>query len=179
MCLDLQKPSQMAQELKSNLKPNIKTYSSAPVAKKTKNVWHTSILFTATVNLPNSAFCISKTTKPISTKFIYFPAGWASWSHLLTTQTPMDARQAREWGVSKSRPLNLRRLYRMHHQCYGSENFSQYFHAITSGQFWKILNRSNIGEFVINSTSGCNCNNYKLNNNNYTLNNNLEWKQCF
>ena len=42
-------------------------------AKKTKeDVRHTSVLFIGTVKLPNSAFCISKTTKPISTKFIYF-----------------------------------------------------------------------------------------------------------
>ena len=30
------------------------------------------MLFTGTIKLPNSTFCISKTTKPISTKFIYF-----------------------------------------------------------------------------------------------------------
>ena len=29
------------------------------------------------------------------------------WSCLQTTQAPMDARQACEWGLSKSRPLNL------------------------------------------------------------------------
>ena len=34
-------------------------------------------------------------------------------------------------------------------------------------------NWSNIDELVINNTSGCNCNNHKLNNNNYHLNNNL------
>ena len=51
----------------------IKTHSSVSAAKKTKkDVWHTSVLFTGTAKLPNSAFCISKTTKPISTKFIYF-----------------------------------------------------------------------------------------------------------
>ena len=32
-------------------------------------------------------------------------------------------------------------------------------------------NRSNVDELVINSTSGCNCNNHKLNNN-------VAWKQC-
>ena len=43
------------------------------MAKKTKeDVRHTSVLFTGTVKLLNSAFCISKSTKPISTKFIYF-----------------------------------------------------------------------------------------------------------
>ena len=43
------------------------------MAKKTKkDLRHTSVLFTSTTKLPNSAFCISKTTKPISTKFIYF-----------------------------------------------------------------------------------------------------------
>ena len=51
----------------------IKTHSSVSAAKKTKeDVWHTSVLFTGAVKLPNSAFCISKTTKPISTKFTYF-----------------------------------------------------------------------------------------------------------
>ena len=42
-------------------------------AKKTKeDAWHTSVLYTSTVKLPNSAFCISKTIKPISIKFIHF-----------------------------------------------------------------------------------------------------------
>ena len=51
----------------------IETHSSVSVAKKTKDVQHTSVLFTGTINLPNSAFCISKTAKPISTKLIYIP----------------------------------------------------------------------------------------------------------
>ena len=34
-------------------------------------------------------------------------------------------------------------------------------------------NWNNVDEFVINRTSGCNCNNYKLNNNNNTLINKL------
>ena len=51
----------------------IKTHSSVSAAKKTKeDARHTSVLFTGTVKLPNSAFCISKTTTPISTKFTYF-----------------------------------------------------------------------------------------------------------
>ena len=51
----------------------IKTHSSVSVAKKTKkDMRHTSVLFTGTAKLPNSAFCISKTTKLTSTKFIYF-----------------------------------------------------------------------------------------------------------
>ena len=51
----------------------IKTHSSVSASKKTKkDMQHTSVLFTGTAKLPNSAFCISKTTKPISTKFIYF-----------------------------------------------------------------------------------------------------------
>ena len=50
----------------------IKTHSSVSAAKKTKeDVQHTSVLFTGTVKLPNSAFCISETTMPISTKFTY------------------------------------------------------------------------------------------------------------
>ena len=49
------------------------TVGSVSVAKKTKeDVRHTRMLFTGTVKFPNSAFCISKTTKPISTKFILF-----------------------------------------------------------------------------------------------------------
>ena len=51
----------------------IKTHSSVSAAKKTKkDVQHTSVLFTGTIKLPNSAFCISKTPTPISTKIIYF-----------------------------------------------------------------------------------------------------------
>ena len=50
-----------------------KTHSSVSTAKKTKeDMRHTNVLFTGTVKLPNSAFCISKTTIPISTKFTYF-----------------------------------------------------------------------------------------------------------
>ena len=51
----------------------IKTHSSVSVAKKTKeDARHRSVLFTGIVKLPNSAFCISKTAKSISTKFTYF-----------------------------------------------------------------------------------------------------------
>ena len=50
----------------------IKTHSSASAAKKKEDMRHTSLLFTGTIKLPNSGFCISKTTKLISTKFIYF-----------------------------------------------------------------------------------------------------------
>ena len=49
------------------------TVASVPADKKTKeDMQHTSVLFTGTIKLPNSAFCISKTTESISTKFIYF-----------------------------------------------------------------------------------------------------------
>ena len=41
-------------------------HGSMSAAKKTKDAWRTSVLFTVTIKLPNSAFCISKTTKPIS-----------------------------------------------------------------------------------------------------------------
>ena len=48
-------------------------HSSVSAAKKSKeDVRHISVLFTGTVKFPDSAFCISKTTKLISTKFIYF-----------------------------------------------------------------------------------------------------------
>ena len=51
----------------------IRAHSSVSVAKKTKeDTRHTGALFTGTIKLPNSAFRISKTTKPISTKFTYF-----------------------------------------------------------------------------------------------------------
>ena len=60
--------------------------------------------------------------------------------------------------------------YQMHHQCYGSEKFSQHNNAIKSGGF---LNQSNVDELVINSTSGCYYENYSLGNNNYKLNNSL------
>ena len=51
----------------------IKTHSSVSAAKKPKeDARHTSVLFTGTVKLPNSAICTSKNTLPISTKFTYF-----------------------------------------------------------------------------------------------------------
>ena len=53
-------------------KNDIRTHSSVSAAKKAKDAQHTSVLFTGAAKLPNSAFCISKTTKLISTKFIYF-----------------------------------------------------------------------------------------------------------
>ena len=36
----------------------------------------------------------------------------ASWSHLQTTRAPVDARLARERGLSKSRPFNLWQWYK-------------------------------------------------------------------
>ena len=51
---------------------DIKIHSRVSAAKKTKDMQNTSVLFTGTVKLPNSAFRISKTTKLISTKFIHF-----------------------------------------------------------------------------------------------------------
>ena len=41
----------------------------------------------------------------------------------------------------------------MHHQCYGSENFSQDYHVIKADCFERFLNLSNVDESVINSTS--------------------------
>ena len=53
--------------------PFFKTHSSVSAAKKTKEeAQHTSVLFAGTVKLPNSTFCISKTTKLICTKSLYF-----------------------------------------------------------------------------------------------------------
>ena len=40
--------------------------------RKQQNTCDTNVLFTGRTNLPNSAFCISKTAKLISTKFICF-----------------------------------------------------------------------------------------------------------
>ena len=52
---------------------SLSRHSSVSATKKTKkDVQHTSVLFTGNIKLLNSAFHISKTTKPISTKFIYF-----------------------------------------------------------------------------------------------------------
>ena len=43
----------------------------------------------------------------------WFPAAvWAIWSHLQTTRASVDARQAHEWSLSKSRPLNLWQWYK-------------------------------------------------------------------
>ena len=60
--------------------------------------------------------------------------------------------------------------YRMHHQCYRSEIFPNTIILLKVNRFEGFSNRSNVNEFVINSMSGCNCNNYKLNNSNCTLN---------
>ena len=49
------------------------TVAIVSAAKKTKeDAQHTSVLFTGTMKLPNSDFCIFKTTMTISIKFIYF-----------------------------------------------------------------------------------------------------------
>ena len=63
----------------------ITTYSRVSATKKAKeDVQHASVLFTGTVKLPNSAIHISKTTKPISTKFIYFLPYIYTTSHIKT-----------------------------------------------------------------------------------------------
>ena len=49
---------------------NIKTHSRVSAGKKTKDSQYTNVLFTTTIKSPNSTFCISKTTKPISIQFI-------------------------------------------------------------------------------------------------------------
>ena len=61
----------------------------------------------------------------------------------------------------------------MHHSCYGSENFPNNIMLLKVGHFEGFSNRTNVDEFVINSMSGCNYKNYKLNNNNNKLDNNL------
>ena len=61
-------------------------------AKETKDVRHISVLFTSTVKLPNLDFSISKTTKPISNKFIYFlpyiyQRGFSNWKDVTASFT--------------------------------------------------------------------------------------------
>ena len=66
-----------------------------------------------------------------------------------------------------------RRTYRMHHQCYGSKNFSNTTILLKVDRFEGFSNQTNVDELVINSTSGYNYKNYKLINKNYKLNNSL------
>ena len=61
----------------------------------------------------------------------------------------------------------------MHHQCYGSENFPNNIMLLKVNRFEGFSNWTNVDELMINSMSGCNLKNCKLNNNNYKLNNNL------
>ena len=56
------------------------------------------------------------------------------------------------------------------------KNFPNTIMLLKADYFEGFTNCSNVDELVINSTSGRNCSNYKLNNNNYKLNNNLAWK---
>ena len=53
------------------------------------------------------------------------------------------------------------------------KNFCNTIMLLKDDHFEGFSNQSNVDELVISCTSGCNCNNYKLNNNNYQLNNNL------
>ena len=72
----------------------MKTHSSVSAAKKTKeDVQNTSVLFTGTIKLPNSAFCISKTTNPISTKFIYFLPYMYTTSHIKIAENHFNSSQ--------------------------------------------------------------------------------------
>ena len=172
--------------------------------RKQKKTQDTNVLFIGTVKLPNSAFCISKTTILISNKFTYFlpyiyttshikieensfSSSWdiCSWKlpdflHiflllLLCTKLQIYLSCIKitfacfnffqiwntykaHWGLHFPKILRnstknewstdynitifftiCRRTYRMHHQCYGSENFSQQYHVIKSGPFWRIF----------------------------------------
>ena len=53
------------------------------------------------------------------------------------------------------------------------KNFSNTIVLLKVDSFKGFSNQSNIDELVINSMSGCNYKNYKLNNNNYKLKNSL------
>ena len=66
-----------------------------------------------------------------------------------------------------------RRTYQMHRQCYGSEIFSNTIVLLKVGCFKGFSYWSNIDKLMINSMSGCNYKNYKLNNNNYKLKSSL------
>ena len=63
--------------------------------------------------------------------------------------------------------------YRMHHQCYGSENFSNNIILLKVDHFEEFSNQTNIDKLVINITSGCSYKNYKLITKNYKLKNSL------
>ena len=66
------------------------------------------------------------------------------------------------------------RTYWMHRQCYGSYIFSNTIVLLKVDRFKGFSNWSNVDKLVINSMSGCNHKNYKLNNNyNYKLKNSL------
>ena len=54
----------------------------------------------------------------------------------------------------------------------GLKNFPNNIMLLKVDRFEGFLNRTNVDELVINSMSGCNYKNYKLNNN-YKLDNNL------
>ena len=75
--------------------------------------------------------------------------------------------------------INFHRTYQMHHQCYGSKNFPNTIVLLKADYFKEFSNWNKVDKLVINSMSGCNYKNYKLNNNNYKLKNSLAWKQCF
>ena len=54
---------------------------------------------------------------PVSSASLVVIPSWlsawlASWSHFQNTQAPVDARQAHEWGLSKSRLLSLWQWYK-------------------------------------------------------------------
>ena len=74
--------------------------------------WHQFRLFSAP-HITTCSYINAQSHKPI---LWWLPAGylpgWASWSHLQITRAPVDDRQAREWGLSKSWPLNLWQWYK-------------------------------------------------------------------
>ena len=56
--------------LKQGFSYYIKVYGHVSAAKK--DMLHSSVLFTGTANLPFSTPCISVTTQPICTTFIFY-----------------------------------------------------------------------------------------------------------
>ena len=75
--------------------------------------WCQFRLFSALISQNVATYIDAQSNHPVLWWFsVGCLPGLASWSHFKTTWTPMYARQACEWGLSKSRPLNLWQWYK-------------------------------------------------------------------
>ena len=83
-----------------------------PIQKNYMAKWHQFRLFSA----PHITKCSYIDAQPHQPLLWWFPAsclsGRANWSHLQTIWALVNTRQAREWGLSKSRSLNLWQCYK-------------------------------------------------------------------